>query len=92
MEETMGMDRFWSPSMGMGTLTWMESPDVHACRFTPDEGPLRDWRWSEAKYGKPGLKMPRKGDILASEWGQWQTFVTKDGETIVLRRNGPPPA
>lgn len=80
--------RVWSPSAGMGTLTWRYERNT----FTPDDTtkPVTSYEWRQAETGKPGKK-PRK-TYERAEWDEWVNFTTRDGEVHVYRRDSAPAA
>ncbi len=87
-EEQRDAQRWWSPTRGMGTLTWGKTPH-RPMRWKPESGPEIEWQSREIGIGMKGRKRPRRKADRA-EGRHWAYFVTMDGETMIFRRNGPP--
>lgn len=87
--------RAWSPRFGLGWAVYLTSRRM-AIRFESDAGSSFEIDATIWHVGKPGKepKWPKKDKPKSPElleWEQWDTWTSKDGEVVVLRRNGPPP-
>lgn len=83
--------RAWSPTHSSGVLYWGDiGADAEASRFEPDDGGAGvAFRWTATATGRQQRWPTRPTD--REEERRWQRFVTTEGETLLFRRDGPPP-